>query len=94
MIKTQLGIRKARRSGDGRVTTGLGLAVVREVVPNSSDPTCQVTLTDIFRTRFKNIHEYQMLLVSVSTGTGLYRKSCPTGFLSAGTQINHIHCHP
>jgi hypothetical protein len=27
--------------------TGLGLAVVREVVPNSSDPTCQVTLTDI-----------------------------------------------
>jgi hypothetical protein len=37
----------------------LGLAVALEVVPNSSDPTCQVTLTDIrvwiliFRTRFK-----------------------------------------
>jgi hypothetical protein len=43
----------------------------------------------IFRTRFKNIHGYQILLVSVSTGTGSYSKPCPTEFLS-GTQINHI----
>jgi hypothetical protein len=76
---------------------GLGLAVVREVVTNSSDPTCQVTLTDIrvwiliFRTRFENIHGYQMLPVSVSTGRGSYPKPCPTGFLSVGTRINHIH---
>jgi hypothetical protein len=28
-------------------TWAVGLVVVREVVPNSSDPTCQVTLTDI-----------------------------------------------
>jgi hypothetical protein len=94
------GFREARRSRDRRAATGLGLAVVREVVPNSSDPTCQVTLTDIrvwiliFRTHFKNIHVYQMLSVSVSTGTGSYPKPCPTGYLSAGTRINHIHCHP
>jgi hypothetical protein len=41
------GFGEARRSGDGRAATELGLAVVREVVPNSSDPTCQVTLMDI-----------------------------------------------
>jgi hypothetical protein len=45
--KHDWGFGEARRSGDGRAVTGLGLAVVREVVPNSSDPTCQVTLTDI-----------------------------------------------
>jgi hypothetical protein len=48
----------------------------------------------IFRIRFKNIHEYQVLPVSVSTDTDSYPKSCPTGFLSAGTRINDIHCHP
>jgi hypothetical protein len=48
----------------------------------------------IFHTRFKNIHIYQVLSISVSMGTGSYPKPCPTGFLSAGTWINHIHCHP
>jgi hypothetical protein len=47
MIKTRLEIWGGRRSGDVRTATGLGLAVVREVVTNSNDPTCQVTLTDI-----------------------------------------------
>jgi hypothetical protein len=48
----------------------------------------------IFRIRFKNIHGYQVLSVSVSMGTDSYPKPCPTGFLSAGTWINDIHCHP
>jgi hypothetical protein len=41
-------IGEARRSGDGWAATGLGLAMVREVVPNSSDPTCKVPLMDIW----------------------------------------------
>jgi hypothetical protein len=59
-----------------------------------------VILTDIrvwiliFRIRFKNIRGYQVLSVSVSMGTDSYPKPCPTGFLSAGTRINDIHCHP
>jgi hypothetical protein len=36
-----------RRCRDGRAVTRLGLAMVCEMVSNSSDPTCQVTLTDI-----------------------------------------------
>jgi hypothetical protein len=47
-----------------------------------------------FHTRFKNIHGYQVLPVSVSMGTDSYSKPYLTGFLSAGTRINHIHCHP
>lgn len=48
----------------------------------------------IFRIRFKNIRGYQVLSVSVSMGTDSYPKPCPTDFLSAGTRINDIHCHP
>jgi hypothetical protein len=48
----------------------------------------------IFRIRFKNIRGYQVLSVSVSMGTDSYPKPCPMGFLSAGTRINDIHCHP
>jgi hypothetical protein len=48
----------------------------------------------IFRIRFKNIRGYQVLSVSISMGTDSYPKPCPTGFLSAGTRINDIHCHP
>jgi hypothetical protein len=48
----------------------------------------------IFRTRFKNIHGYQVLPVFVSMSIDSYPKPCPTDFLSACTQINHIHCHP
>jgi hypothetical protein len=48
----------------------------------------------IFHIRFKNIRGYQVLSVSVSMGTDSYPKPCPTGFLSASTRINDIHCHP
>jgi hypothetical protein len=48
----------------------------------------------IFRIRFKNIRGYQVLSVSVSMGTDSYPKPCPTDFLSAGTRITDIHCHP
>jgi hypothetical protein len=48
----------------------------------------------IFCIRFKNIHGYQVLPVSISMDTDSYPKPCPTGFLSAGTRINDIHCHP
>jgi hypothetical protein len=48
----------------------------------------------IFHTRLKNIHGYQVLSVFVSMGTDSYPKPCPMGFLSVGTRINHINCHP
>jgi hypothetical protein len=38
----------------------------------------------IFRIRFKNIHGYQMLPVSVSTGTGSYLKPCQWVFFIRG----------